>query len=138
MHGSSICFGQRAILILGKSGSGKSSLALSLMALGATLISDDRTDVTCLDDQLHLSRPATMPCAIEFRGVGILRSQVTAGTTPLALVVDMDREEKKRTPPERSFEILGKSCALLHKVDHGGFPMAIKLYVEGGIWNEPL
>ena len=42
IHASGVWFENKGILILGESGSGKSSLALSLVANGAQLVCDDR------------------------------------------------------------------------------------------------
>ena len=43
MHASCVSYENHAVLILGPSGIGKSSLALQLMALGAVLVADDKT-----------------------------------------------------------------------------------------------
>ena len=43
VHASCVARDGRAVLIRGASGSGKSGLALQLMALGAGLVADDRT-----------------------------------------------------------------------------------------------
>ena len=46
IHATSVCLNNKGILILGKSGSGKSDLALRLIEqAGALLIADDRTDL---------------------------------------------------------------------------------------------
>ena len=45
LHGSCVAVEGRGVLIVGPSGAGKSSLALALMALGAELVADDRTEV---------------------------------------------------------------------------------------------
>ena len=42
VHASAVSLGGRGVLILGRSGAGKSGLALRLIALGAQLVSDDR------------------------------------------------------------------------------------------------
>ena len=52
LHGSCVALAAppgvlpRGVLILGPSGAGKSTLALRLMALGATLVADDRVEVS--------------------------------------------------------------------------------------------
>jgi HPr kinase/phosphorylase len=46
LHASCIALEGRGLLILGPSGAGKSSLAIRMMALGASLVSDDRTLVS--------------------------------------------------------------------------------------------
>ncbi|MEM9638850.1 MAG: hypothetical protein AAGA94_14475, partial [Pseudomonadota bacterium] len=52
LHASCVACQGRAVLILGRSGQGKSGLALQLMAYGADLVADDRTQVTVQDERL--------------------------------------------------------------------------------------
>ncbi|MFN3389305.1 MAG: HPr kinase/phosphorylase, partial [Allosphingosinicella sp.] len=46
VHASCVAIGGRAVLIAGRSGSGKSDLALRLIDRGARLVSDDYTILT--------------------------------------------------------------------------------------------
>ena len=46
------------VLLLGKSGAGKSDLALRLIALGATLVADDRTELYLWQRKLYARPPA--------------------------------------------------------------------------------
>jgi serine kinase of HPr protein (carbohydrate metabolism regulator) len=59
------------VLLLGKSGAGKSDLALRLIALGARLVSDDRTDLFVDRGKLFGRAPAAIKGLVEMRGVGI-------------------------------------------------------------------
>ena len=43
IHANGVSFDGKGLLILGASGAGKSSLTFEMIALGATLVSDDRT-----------------------------------------------------------------------------------------------
>ena len=45
VHGSAVTFAGRGVLILGRSGSGKSALALALRAAGGALVADDRVEI---------------------------------------------------------------------------------------------
>lgn len=60
------------ILLLGESGAGKSDTALRLMALGARLVSDDRTELFIEDGRLAARAPKTLEGLLEIRGVGIV------------------------------------------------------------------
>ncbi len=61
-----------AILLVGKSGRGKSDLALRLIAAGAELVADDRTDLFIRRGALWARSPAAIAGLLEVRGVGIL------------------------------------------------------------------
>ena len=55
----------KAILIKGESGSGKSSLALKLISLGANLIADDQTAVFLQKGQVFLGAPNSLPAGLD-------------------------------------------------------------------------
>ena len=89
VHTSCVAIGGRAVLIGGRSGRGKSDLALRLIDRGATLVSDDYTLVRRAEGRLLASAPETISGKIEVRGVGILEYPV-ASNVPVALLVDLD------------------------------------------------
>ncbi len=72
VHASCVAIGDRAILIVGPSGSGKSDLALRLIDRGAALVSDDYTLLIRKDGGLVATPPATIAGRIEIRGLGIV------------------------------------------------------------------
>jgi HPr kinase/phosphorylase len=102
----------RGVLILGPSGSGKSSLAIAMMALGAGLVADDRVAVRREGPGLVAAAPAALAGLVEARGVGILRVPA-AGPTPLALAVDLAEAPAARLPQWRKFALLGAEIALI-------------------------
>lgn len=130
IHASCVAHDGRAVLIRGASGSGKSGLAVQLIALGARLVADDRTRLWPEKGRVVADVPDTIRGRIEVRGVGIL-SAPPAGPQPLALVVDMDRLEQKRLPPPRRTSLAGVSLPLIGKSDAPHFPAAILLYLSG-------
>ncbi|HYD11902.1 MAG TPA: aldolase [Allosphingosinicella sp.] len=91
IHVSSVAIEGRAVLIGGRSGAGKSDLALRLIDRGATLISDDYTFVRRVQDQALASAPERIAGKIEVRGVGIVELG-TAQDVPVALYVDLSGE----------------------------------------------
>ena len=131
LHASAVAFDGRGVLILGAPGSGKSALALELMAIGAELVADDRTDVAREDGAVMLSAPGAIRGLIEARRVGLLRAPARA-RAELHVAVDLDTAETDRLPPRRTRRILGAEIALLHGVARGYFPAAIRQYIRHG------
>lgn len=131
MHASCVCFEGFGVLILGASGSGKSSLALQLMSLGAELVADDRTELAKVGEVVIASAPQKLSGLIEARGVGILRAKPQAAT-PVSLAIDMDMVETERFPPDRWTEILDVRLRCLHKIDAPHFNIAISQYLRAG------
>ncbi len=87
------------VLLLGKSGAGKSDVALRLIALGARLVSDDRTDLYADRGRLFGRAPATIKGLIEARGVGIV-ALPHAAKARIALAVSLDSAPKRLPPRE--------------------------------------
>lgn len=96
LHGTALALGDRGVLIRGPSGSGKSDLALRVLALRPgplvpgqpMLIADDRVLVSRRNGVLTLGCPATIEGLIEVRGIGIVPVPVIAAAN-LVLVVDL-------------------------------------------------
>jgi len=86
LHASCVAIDGRAVLIEGRSGSGKSDLALRLIDRGAKLVSDDYTVLVRERDRLLAQPPATIAGRIEVRGIGIVEMPHSE-RVPVALVV---------------------------------------------------
>ena len=95
----------RALLIEGPSGSGKSSLALEMMARGADLISDDQTLLTRQGNRLVADAPTAIRGLIEARGLGLLKVE-PAGPSPVIALLDLAHPETDRLPPIRKIVVL--------------------------------
>ena len=94
------------VLIVGSSGSGKSSLAINLLALGSKLVADDQCELVKKNNRFSVSKPASLPNSIEIRGVGLVSVPMVVETS-LDWVVNMDEAEKERMPDLRFTEIDG-------------------------------
>lgn len=127
-HGTGVALDRAGVLILGPSGSGKSSLALALMAFGAQLIADDSIWL----DGLNLIRPNTAKPLIEARGVGLLNAGSTLPTARLHLVVDLSRPEPHRLPPRRTAKVHDQKAQLILGAGQTTLAPAILHYLHHG------
>jgi serine kinase of HPr protein (carbohydrate metabolism regulator) len=89
LHASCVAIGGRAVLLWGRSGSGKSDLALRLIDRGAKLVSDDYSLVVRRGGRLFATPPATIAGRIEVRGVGIV-AMPYIGDVEVALLIDLE------------------------------------------------
>ena len=106
MHATCVDVNGSGVLIIGRSGSGKSSLAINLLALGSTLVADDQCKLVRKNNRYRISKPASLPNSIEIRGIGLV-SVPMVNETNLDWVVNMDKAEKERMPSPRFTEIGG-------------------------------
>lgn len=113
LHASCVSFNGNGLLITGPSGSGKSALALQLMALGADFVADDQTLVQQRDGRLIAHAPATTRGLIEARFLGLLCAPALSEAV-ISLVLDMGRVETERLPPRRTVVVAGVACALAY------------------------
>lgn len=134
LHASCAAFGEKAVLIRGASGSGKSALTLELLARGANLVADDRTCLRMTSRGVIAYAPHTLLGLIEARGIGILHAE-KAQPTRVALVIDLDRTETERLPRARSCDLLGQTLPLLHKINGPHFAAAVLQYLRAGPWT---
>lgn len=107
LHASCVSIGSRGVLLVGKSGSGKSDLTLRLMALGAMLVADDQVLLHEEDGQLTASVDASIRGLLEIHGVGLVRYPV-ASNIPVKLVVELvPLERMEHLPNPQVHELLG-------------------------------
>src|ERR1700704_4601031 len=88
-----------AVLLLGESGSGKSDVALRLIAMGARLLSDDQTLLFAEGDRLFAQSVSSLHGRIEIRGVGIVALD-PAGPAPVILAVMLNAQAEIPRLPE--------------------------------------
>jgi len=95
LHGCMVDYRGIGILVMGKSGSGKSETAIGLLEKGAALVADDTVNITQIGDELVTSSKDFARGYIEMRGIGIINVANLYGLSSirpkkrLDLVVDL-------------------------------------------------
>ena len=98
IHAGCVAIGGKGVLILGKSGQGKSDLALRLMDDGARLVADDRTLLAVIGGKLFAQPPTSIAGLIEVRGLGIV-ARPFAQKALVALAVQLGKEDERLPRP---------------------------------------
>jgi serine kinase of HPr protein (carbohydrate metabolism regulator) len=137
IHATAVLVGARAVLIRGPAGSGKSSLASTLIEAAASggisfarLIADDRVLVEAINGRLLVRPPAVLAGLMEIRGVGIRRLPYEP-VGVLAWVVDLDAEPVERLPQEPPSATLEGITLPRIAVPRGTAPLPMLLAVTG-------
>jgi HPr kinase/phosphorylase len=114
------------VLIIGKSGVGKSETALELVQRGHRIVADDAVKVSRISDQLVGTAPSNTAHFAEIRGIGIINIQMMYGagairnSKTIDLVVKLeDWDEKKnydRLGNEESFYTIHKTQVPLYTI----------------------
>jgi HPr kinase/phosphorylase len=112
VHASAVLVGDRAVLIRGPSGSGKSRLVFDLILAAqagqvpeAMLVADDRVFLDTTDDGRLRVRPAPeLIGLLEIRGLGIRRLDCATAAI-VGLVVDLDAPDAARLPDAEALRI---------------------------------
>ena len=111
VHASAVLVGDRAVLIRGPSGSGKSRLAFDLILAGrsghlppAILVGDDRVHLDTLAGEVWVRPAAELVGLIEIRGLGIRRCDCV-NEAVVGLVVDLAADDAQRLPSLEALEI---------------------------------
>lgn len=110
IHATLIDFFGKGILLVGKSGSGKSDVALRMiMDKGAKLVADDRVDVFVENGKLYGKAPKNLLNKIEIRNVGVAIFDDVSECVEITLCVELttNKNELERMPENKFIEILG-------------------------------
>jgi HPr kinase/phosphorylase len=131
LHATAVAVAGRGLLILGASGSGKSGLALRMIALGARLVADDQVLLTRAGDRLLAEAPARLEGLVEARGIGILRVP-PAGRVPLAWAVDLDSPPEARLPQPHTIALIGVPLHLIRGRDLPNLDAMLTVLLQNG------
>ena len=105
VHSTSVVIEDAGVMITGKSGFGKSDLALRLIDSGATLISDDVTICETVGNSIFLFPPNEIRGLLEVRELGIMTVPYIENIK-LSLVVELVEKEIDRLPQQSFTNLL--------------------------------
>jgi len=111
VHATAFIAGDRGVLVLGASGSGKSALAYEALCRAAdagrfaALIGDDRLSLEVAGGRLVACAPATLQAGIEVRGAGIRRVACEPAAV-IHLVVRLGPEHESQRYPDPDSEAI--------------------------------
>ena len=107
IHATCVSIDGIGVVIEGPSGSGKSDLALRLIAEGAHLVADDQTALSAEADRLIARPPPSIAGRMEVRGLGIVTIE-NLGSVPVGLLVELVGSDAiERVPTRRRRVFLG-------------------------------
>jgi hypothetical protein len=89
IHATGVALDGFGVAIIGKSGSGKSDLALRLIDRGAVLVCDDAIDLIDHDGDPWIHVSPNVEGKLEIRGLGIVSTPYVE-KAPLRLIVNLD------------------------------------------------
>ena len=113
LHATALVFGDCGILLRGPSGSGKSALALDLIALAASpsrfvrLVGDDRVRLSAAGGRLVARPYEAIKGLIELRNIGIVRRPFEEACIVRGLVDLAESAERMPGRDEGTIELLG-------------------------------
>ncbi|TNM60617.1 HPr kinase/phosphorylase [Aliirhizobium smilacinae] len=114
VHGTAIVVGGRGLIFTGPSGSGKSMMAFTCLAIArrakvfCALIADDQVFITLQDGRIVANCPPSTTGLMELRGSGIVRMDHVA-SAPLDLAVQVvSAPGTERLPPKDEYWQIGE------------------------------
>ncbi|MBC6442305.1 MAG: serine kinase [Rhodobacteraceae bacterium] len=131
VHGSAVSAFGRGVLILGASGSGKSGLALQLLALGAHLVADDQVILQASGAGVKMFAPDATARRIEARFLGLIPVPAPPGC--LSFVVDLDKAPGARLPAPAVAYVMLREYPLINGKDVPNLGASIWLCLKHGL-----
>ena len=104
IHATCVNIKKKGILFLGKSGTGKSDMALKMIAyFQAKLVADDRVDLQIFEGRLKATCPEKIKNLIEVRNVGLVNLKAEESAF-IELVVELTTAPQERLPEQKFYE----------------------------------
>lgn len=130
VHATAIAIEGHGVLLTGSSDAGKSDLALRLIDRGATLVSDDQTELRVENDTILLNPPDNIAGKIEIRALGII-SVDHVKNIPLRMKVRLV-DKPDRYPMDRQSEVIEGiriACVSINAFEHSA-PVKVEIALK--------
>jgi serine kinase of HPr protein (carbohydrate metabolism regulator) len=130
LHGTCVDIRGSGVLIRGKPGVGKSSLALQLIDRGAILVADDQTLLNLEAEEVVVSSPLSLRGMMEVRGIGLCPFPYQQRSFLRLCVEICEKEELERLPETLFVEYHQVKVPLLKLGQHelmGAIKVELKL-----------
>jgi serine kinase of HPr protein (carbohydrate metabolism regulator) len=136
LHATCVAIDGRAVLIIGRSGSGKSDLALRLIDRGARLVSDDYTIVHRRADALIASAPATIRDRLEVFGIGITTME-SVQDIPVAMLVHLNERVERMPDGQMTQQFAGIALPMVAvSAFEASAPIKVELALQSLCFNQ--
>jgi len=137
IHGSAVALRDRGVLILGASGTGKTTLAVEMVARGAELVADDWVLIERgRAVGLVMSPPKPIAGLVELSGIGLIRLPFV-DQAPLTFVADLDHPAEQRLPHPMRRPLLGTSAPVICCQGKAGLASALIAVLRAGGLLDP-
>ncbi len=142
LHATTVQIRGRGVMLMGKSGAGKTETALTLIERAVTrgeealLVSDDRTLLHVDGSKLIASVPDSLAGGVEIRGAGLF-TVAYVKQTPIDLVVILvSREKAERYPSGENWQFEGIEIPrlLLPELSSNGDSNAVSRAIEASLF----
>lgn len=134
IHATAVAFGDRAVLLFGEPGSGKSDLAIRLIETGWTLVADDRVVLSRRSENLFAAPPSTLAGLVEARGIGLCRVPFLAEARVALAARLVASGAVERMPEPASETFLGVSIPLIFIASlEASAPAKLRLALGGAL-----
>ncbi|WP_139974705.1 MULTISPECIES: HPr kinase/phosphorylase [Brucella/Ochrobactrum group] len=144
LHATTLQVQGRGVMIMGRSGAGKTELALTLVERAllrgeaASLVADDRTLLHVESGRLIASVPAALAGGVEIRGAGLFKVPFVESALLYLVVRLVDRDEAERYPSGETWGFEGVSLPrlLLPALSSNGDSNALSRAIEATLFYE--
>ncbi len=144
LHATTLQVQGRGVMIMGRSGAGKTELALTLVERAllrgeaASLVADDRTLLHVESGRLIASVPAALAGGVEIRGAGLFKVPFVESALLYLVVRLVDRDEAERYPSGETWGFEGVSLPrlLLPVLSSNGDSNALSRAIEATLFYE--